>query len=156
MKMMQVVPNPYRMLDAAGNPIAVYPCHMKHAPGEYVGASKTLNVLQPARFVDLKTRAGVRREVAEFDRSRAVFTFTTDPVDVPADGVVGAYYRKGVAAGALLPANAETARLCGKGFVPVADALSAARRHAAAEFKREHGDLPAWAQPTKGAAPSAP
>lgn len=156
MKLLQVVPNPYRMLDADGKPIAVFPCHYKHAPGQYVGAKMTLNVIRPAAFVTVKGRSGVRKEVAQFDRSRAVFTFTFDSVGVPADGEVGAYYRKGVKTGALLPADRATAIQCGVDYVPVADALRAERDAAAKEHKRQTGELPAWTSETKPAPVAAP
>lgn len=157
--MMQVVPNPYKTLDADGKPIAVFPCHYKHAPGRYVGASMKLDVTQEATFVQIKTKRGVRREVAQFDRSRAVFTFAFEPVQVPADGERGAYYRKGVQKGVLLPADRATATWAGVEFVPVEQALQAQRDAAAKEFKRQTGELPAWAatetqQPAPSAAPN--
>lgn len=151
------------MLDAEGEPIAVFPCHLKHAPGEYVGATKSLNVLTPATFSNItgkrKDASGkpmVRREVGSFDRSKAVFTFTTEPVEVPAGGEIGAYYRKGVKTGALLPADTATAEACGMTFVPVVVALEAQRQAAAKEFKRQFGELPAWASETKQAPVVAP
>jgi hypothetical protein len=140
------------MLDAEGEPIAVFPCHLKHAPGEYVGATKSLNVLTPATFVNVtgkrKDASGkpmVRREVGSFDRSKAVFAFTTEPVEVPGEGEIGAYYRKGITTGALLPADKATAEACGIKFVPAAEALEAQRQAAAKEFKRQFGEVPAWA-----------
>lgn len=155
MRMLQVVPNPYRTLDAEGKPIGVFPCHMKHAPGEYVGATKSLDVIEEAKFVDLKSKSGVRREVAQFDRSKAVFTFSFEPVELPAAGEVGAYYRKGVRQGALLPADKATAQACGVEFESLAKVLEQEREKAALEFMRQFGTLPEWATDTKPAPQSA-
>ena len=55
-------------------------------PGEFVGATKTLDVTKKAKFVDIKGKRGVRTEVAHLDRSKAVFAFSLSLVDVPADG----------------------------------------------------------------------
>lgn len=159
MKMFQVVPNPYRTLDADGKPTGVFPCHHKHAPGEYVGATKTLTVTEKATFVTVKGRRGVRQEIASYDRSKAVFTFAFDPVQVPGDGEVGHYYRRGVQSGALLPADKATADACCVKFVPVKEALDVERQRAAKEFQRQSGSLPAWAsesqsQPAPIAAPN--
>lgn len=156
MKLMQVVPNPYRTLDADGNPIAVFPCHMQHAPGEFVGATKSLNVLTPATFVQIKGRSGVRTEVAQYDRSKAVFTFSEEPFDVPADGAVGAYYKKGVKQGALIPANKATAIACNVPFVDPKEALEKEKQNAAREHERQCGELPAWASEKTTAPVAAP
>ena len=145
MKLLQVIPNPYKMLDGNGKPTAIYPCHYKHAPGEFVGATKTLDVTQKAKFVDIKSKRGVRTEVAQFDRSKAVFSFSCEPVDVPADGEIGAYYKRGIKTGAIIPANKETALACGIPFVPVKEALAKHRETAAQEFQRQFGEMPSWA-----------
>ncbi len=145
MKLLQVIPNPYKMLDGNGKPTAVFPCHTRHAPGEFVGATKTLDVTAPAKFVDIKSKRGVRREVAQYDRSKAVFAFSFEPVDVPADGEIGAYYKRGVRSGAITPANKETAVACGVPFVPAKEALAKHRETAAQEFQRQFGEMPSWA-----------
>lgn len=145
MKLLQVIPNPYKMLDGNGKPTAIYPCHYKHAPGQFVGATKTLDVIEKAKFVEIKGKRGIRREVAQFDRSKAVFAFSFEPVDVPADGEIGAYYKRGIKTGAIIPANKETALACGIPFVPVKEALAKHRETAAQEFQRQFGEMPSWA-----------
>ena len=145
MKLLQVIPNPYKMLDGNGKPTAIYPCHYKHAPGQFVGATKTLDVIEKAKFVEIKGKRGIRREVAQFDRSKAVFAFSFEPVDVPADGEIGAYYKRGIKSGAIIPANKETALACGIPFVPVKEALAKHRETAAQEFQRQFGEMPSWA-----------
>ena len=138
------------MLDAEGKPIAVYPCHAKHAPGQYVGAQAIVEVVSPAETIQVKRKdrrgqTSVETVQSKAERSRVTFAFESEPVDVPADGAVGAYYRAGVRAGALIAADAATARACGVQFVPVADALTIARERAASEFARESGEAPPWA-----------
>lgn len=147
---LQVIPNPYKLLDADGNPIAVYPCHGKHAPGQYVGAVLTLDVQAPAETVqvprkDKRGQKTVETIVARLDRSKARFAFTTSPVELPAGGAVGAYYRAGIASGVLLPADAATARACGLRFEPVETVLARERKEAAKTFEREFGVAPVWA-----------
>lgn len=152
MKLMQVIPNPYRSLDAHGKPTQVFPCHSKHAPGKFVGATKTLDVLEKAKFVNVKSKSGaVRSEVAQFDRSKAVFTFAFEPVDVPADGEVGSYYRRGVKSGDLIAANKTTAMLCGVEFVPPEEVLAKENAKAAKEFEAQFGEKPEWATSKKPA-----
>lgn len=160
MKLLQVVANPYRTLDADGNPIAIYPCHAKHAPGEYVAAKLQLEVIEPAETISIKRkdrRGGFRMETIQVkpDRSRAIFTFGTEPVGVPADGAIGAYYRVGVRRGALIPADQRTAFLCGVQFVPADQVLAKERERAAKEYHSQWGELPAWAQQENQPAPIA-
>lgn len=147
---LQVIPNPYKTLDADGNPTAVYPCHRKHAPGEFVGAKLTIEVLEPAESINVKRkdrsgRASMQSVQMKTERSKGRFEFTTEPVEVPARGEVGAYYRAGVASGALLPADAATARACGIAFEPAAAVLERERAQAAQNYKNEFGALPSWA-----------
>lgn len=155
MRMFQVLPNPYRVLDADGKPTAVVPCHPRHAPGEFVGATREQVVLKPAEFVDLKQKVrgkeSVNRVLSKYDRSYASFTFSFDPVQVPAEGSVGAYYRDRVREGALIAADERTSRACGLAFEASDQAL--AREHAAAmkEFERQFGSLPEWANDIKPA-----
>lgn len=149
---LQVIPNPYKMLDADGNPIAVFPCHPRHAPREFVGAKMTIVVEMPAEMINIKRkdrRGTEHMETVEArtERSRARFEFTTQPVDLPASGAMGAYYRAGIRDGVLLPANEATARACNMPFVPVAEALRKESEQAANTYQREHGVLPVWAQP---------
>lgn len=156
MKMFQVIPNPYRTLDGNGKPTQVFPCHQKHAPGKFVGATKTLDVREKATFVNVKSKSGaVRSEVASFDQSKAVFSFSFDPVDVPAEGDVGAYYRRGVKTGDLIPANKKTADACGVAFVDPAEVLAAEKNKAAKEFSLQFGEMPEWATSEKPASASA-
>lgn len=157
---LQVIPNPYKMLDADGTPTAIYPCHRKHAPGEFVGAKLTITVLEPAETVQVK-RKDRRGQVStqtlqsKTERSKGRFEFTTEPVGVPARGDVGAYYRAGVADGVLIAADQRTARACGVPFEPVDVVLERERRAAADAYKREFGALPPWAAstPTTASAP---
>lgn len=158
---LRVVPNPYQTLDADGNPTAIYPCHRRHAPGEFVGAKLTIDVLEKAETIDIKRkdrRGQVSKQTvqAKAERSRGRFDFTTEPVDVPARSDVGAYYRAGVASGALIPGDAATARACGVPFEPVTVVLERERGHAAEAHRREFGRLPPWANaPTNNPAPMA-
>jgi hypothetical protein len=157
---LRVVPNPYKMLDADGNPTAVYPCHRKHAPGEFVGASVAIQVLEPAESIPVKRkdkqgRVSVQTVQAKTERSKGRFSFTTEAIEVPARGELGAYYRAGVTSGALIAADAATARACGAPFEPVEVVLERERRQAAETFKRESGALPSWATTTNNPA-SAP
>ena len=91
--------------DGNGKPTAIYPCHHKHAQANFVGAAKTLDVTQKAKFVDIKASAACVPKLRQFDRSKAVFSFSFEPVDVPADGEIGAYYKRGIKTGAIIPAN---------------------------------------------------
>lgn len=156
---LQVVPNPYKTLDADGNPTAVYPCHRKHAPGEFVGAKLTIEVLEKAESVTVK-RKDRRGQVStqtlqsKAERSKGRFEFTAAPVGVPSRGEVGAYYRAGVASGVLIPADQHTARVCGVAFEPVETVLEREREHAAEVYNREFGTPPPWATTTTNPAPS--
>ncbi len=151
MKMLQVIPNPYGVLDADGKPTAVVPCHSRHAPGEFVGATKTMIESEPAQYVDVKKvvngKKVIEQKLAQYDRSKASFTFSTEPVDVPADGTVGAYYRDRVREGALVATDKFTAQKCGVQFEQPEKVLALARDKAAKEFERQFGELPEWAQP---------
>jgi hypothetical protein len=107
-------------------------------------------VLEPAETVPVK-RKDRRGQIstqtlqAKAERSKARFEFTREPVEVPARGDVGAYYRAGVTSGALIAADAATARACSVPFEPAAQA-----------YKREFGAVPAWASaPTNNPAPTA-
>ncbi len=160
MKMLQVIPNPYRVLDADGKPTAIVPCHSRHAPGEFVGATKTLIEIEPADFVDVKKVVGgkpvIDRKLAKFDRSKASFTFTMVPVQVPAEGVIGVYYRDRVRDGSLIAADQFTAQKCGMSF-EAADKVLAKERDAAAKiFERQFGALPEWASNSQPAPTVAP
>lgn len=158
MKTFQVVPNPYRTLDAEGTPIAIYPCHAKHAPGEYVGAKLKLNVLAPAETMEVKRKDRKGKESVQTlqtkaERAKASFDFTTIPVHVPAHGVVWSYYRAGIRDGVLIAADAATAQAAGVEFVPVAEVLKREAEKAAAEFAKEKGFSPEWAKAAKQPAP---
>lgn len=150
MKMMQVLPNPYRSLDADGKPTAIVPCHSRHAPGEFVGATKTLNVLQKATTIDIKRvvngRTVIEPMIEQFDRSKASFTFSLEPVQVPAEGAVGAYYRDRVREGSLVAADEATARKCGVAFEPSDQVLARECDVAAKAFKSQFGTSPEWAK----------
>jgi hypothetical protein len=161
--MLQVLPNPYRVLDANGKPTAVVPCHPRHAPGEFVGATKSLIVASKedeAKFIDIKRMVGgrqvIEKTLAQFDRSKASFEFSTEPVQVPAEGPVGAYYRDRVREGSLLPADRATAQKCGVPFESAEKAVAKERNAAADEFKRQFAALPEWANDTKPAPAVAP
>jgi hypothetical protein len=160
MRMMQVLPNPYRVLDADGNPTAVVPCHPRHAPGEFVGATKKLNVLEPAQFVDIKRTVGgkqvVEQKLAQYDRSKATFTFSSEPTTVPAEGAVGVYYRDRVREGSLVAADRSTAQKCGVVFEDPAVVIAKERDQAAREYERQFKELPPWANNTNPAPISAP
>jgi len=158
--MLQVIPNPYRVLDADGKPTAIVPCHSKHAPGEFVGATKTLVVESPAEFVDVTRKVNGRdikeQKLAAYDRSKASFTFSFEPVSVPAEGAAGSYYLKRVREGSLIAADQATARTCGVPFVQPRDVLAKERAAAAKEFERQFGAVPDWANDTKPASETAP
>ena len=146
------------MLDADGNPIAVYPCHMKHAPGEFVGATRTIEVLSPSETMQVTRKDRKGKETSQTleikaERAKASFQFTTQPVQVPAVGGIGSYYRAGIRDGALLPADAATAQAAGVEFVPVADALKRAANKAAVAFIAEKGLAPSWANVSEQPAP---
>jgi hypothetical protein len=153
MKMLQVIPNPYGVLDADGKPTAVVPCHSRHAPGEFVGAMRTMIESEPAQYVDVTRVVGgkkvVEQKLAQYDRSKASFTFSVEPVGVPADGTVGSYYRDRVREGALIAADPFTAQKCGVQFEQPEKILARERDKAAKEFERQFGELPAWAQPNQ-------
>jgi hypothetical protein len=156
MKMFQVIPNPFQLLDAEGTPISVFPCHAKHSPGQFVGATKKLVVSKEAKFVNVKGKSGIRREVAQLDRSKAAFTIELNPVGVPADGEVGSYYRRGIRAGSLIPADKATADACGLPFIEPKEAIESARKAAAKEFELQFGKMPEWATSEKPAPQPAP
>jgi len=153
--MLQVIPNPYGVLDADGKPTAIVPCHSRHAPGEFVGATRTMIESEPAQYVDVSRVVGgkkvVEQKLAQYDRSKASFTFSTEPVGVPADGTVGVYYRDRVREGALIAADKFTAQKCGVQFEQPEKVLARERDKAAKEFARQFGELPEWAQPTNQA-----
>lgn len=160
MKMLQVLPNPYRSLDANGKPTAVVPCHMRHAPGEFVGATKTMVELDPAQYIDVKRvvngKQVVEPKLAAHDRSKASFTFLTEPVALPADGMVGAYYRDRVREGALVAADPFTAQKCGVVFELPAKVLARERDAAAKQFQSLFGEMPDWANENNQAPVAAP
>jgi hypothetical protein len=160
MKVLQVLPNPYGVLDADGKPTAVVPCHSRHAPGEYVGAIRTMIETEPAQYADVKKvvngKTVVEQKLAQLDRSKASFTFSTEPVQVPADGIVGVYYRDRVREGTLIAADVLTAQKCGVQFEAPEKAIARERDKAAKEFQRQFGDKPEWAQPTNQAPSAAP
>lgn len=158
-KYLRVIPNPYRALDADGNPTSVYPCHRRHAPGEYVGATLAINVLVPAIVDTVKrTRRGQTKAQAvqtRGERSKARFVFSTEPVDLPAEGEVGGYYRAGIRDGVLIPADAATARACNMAFEPPDIVLARERERAATAIEKEFGEAPEWAIATTTQAPTA-
>ncbi len=160
MKMLQVIPNPYGVLDADGKPTAIVPCHSRHAPNEYVGAMRTMIEIEPAQYVDVKKVVGgqkvIEQKLAQYDRSKASFTFSTEPVALPADGTAGAYYRDRVREGSLVAADPFTAQKCGVAFELPEKVLARERDNAAKEFMRQFGELPQWAQPTNQAPVAAP
>jgi hypothetical protein len=160
MRMMQVLPNPYRVLDAESRPTAVVPCHPRHAPGEFVGATRSLVVLEKAEFIDIKrTVAGqkvVDRQLTKYDRSKATFVFSTEPVQVPGEGAVGAYYRDRVREGSLIAADQVTARACGVAFNAPDQALAQERDAAVKEYERQFKVQPEWASDSKPAPVAAP
>jgi len=160
MKMLQVIPNPYGVLDADGKPTAVVPCHSRHAPGEFVGATRTMIESEPAQYVDVSRVVGgkkvVEQKLAQLDRSKASFAFSTEPVQVPADGNVGVYYRDRVREGALIAADKFTAQKCGVQFELPEKILARERDKAAKKFERQFGEMPEWAQPTNQAPIAAP
>lgn len=151
-KFLQVIPNPYRAFDVDGNPTSVYPCHRRHAPGEYVGATLAIDVLVPAIVDTVKrTRRGQTKAQTvqtRGERSKGRFVFSVEPVDLPADGDVGAYYRAGIREGVLIPANAATARACNMAFEPPDAVLARERAKAATTFENEFGEAPEWATAT--------
>jgi hypothetical protein len=145
MRFLQVLPNPYRTLDADGNPTHAFPCSIKHAGNMpmYVGAKyklvpsgdpSTLGV--NAGKVAFAINTGRPKE-----RVRAAYEFSFEPVDVPDEE----HYRRGIRSGDIIAANEATARRSGVPFRNHAEVLAGERKAAADQFKRERGALPAWA-----------
>lgn len=106
-QMLKVLPNPERELDAKGRPCCAVPWDPIHhsALRRWVGAEPTITVIEKEITVTVAGKKG-RIKPAKTD---VTWKFSSVPVEVPNSG----YYRDHVRKGALLAADAETARLCG-------------------------------------------
>lgn len=162
MKFLQVLPNPYRTLDADGNPIHAFPCSVKHVGNQpaYVGAKHKLVPaagMASITGVDAKGTPGSQNTVVAFrintgpkERVKVTYEFSFEPVDVPHEE----HYRRGLRSGDILPANARTAAAAGMAFKDPKEILAASKEAAAKQFKREFGITPTWANNEPAKAPN--
>ena len=148
-KPLLVLPNPFLSLDGDGNPAHACPCAAKHVAGsaQYVGATRTINVQVASEKVTLQSpgRPGQKPRTATAitpERSKAVYTFTEKPVEIPDLP----QYRKAIQNGDILAADAYTAQRAGIAFVEPREILARSRDVAAKQWAANHdGELPSWA-----------
>lgn len=132
-----VVANPWLTLDHEGRPSA----HIT-----YLGTDRLVGG-------ELDAEASRKEE----DGRKPIYKFHEEPValKVSRPSEVALYVRA-IQSGALLAADAETARLAGVDFVPTADALRRAKEAAAATWEAETGRRPGWASAAAPKPPAAP
>jgi hypothetical protein len=152
-KPLLVLPNPFLSLDGDGNFAHACPCASKHVAGsaQYVGATRTINVQVASEKVTWQSaaRPGQKPRMATAitpERSKAVYTFTTEPVELPDLP----QYRKAIQSGDILAADVYTAQRAGIAFVEPREILARSRDIAAKQWAAEHGgEVPSWALNTK-------
>jgi len=138
-KTLSVVPNPWTFIDHKGLPAGV--CLVEQPGGgsflrEWVGArvAKSLELSPEKRVV-----VGGRTHVAKYAVHHNMWEHDTEPVTVQNT----AYYRKKVARGELLAADAVSAAECGiskKDFVDPKELLAQLREAAIKRFDLENGE----------------
>jgi hypothetical protein len=124
----RVLPNPYASLDADGNPNGAF--QHEGVPGAFIGARLVKadpNHREPNVGAMIAGLAKAPLWRFEFD--------DVDPVELDASP----HLLYAIRHGELLPADEATARECGLKFVPVGDALAAAKDKACKAFKAETG-----------------
>jgi len=127
---LRVVPNPYASLDDDGDPVGyVLRVDLRHLSGrpQMIGARRVMVAGKPK----------IAHEPDEVELP-----------DLPA-------YRQHLRGAALLPADEATARRAGLPWVPVADALAAAKDAAAAKYLATFGVSPSWVAPAADPTPAA-
>lgn len=131
---LRVVPNPYAHLDHNGWPAAAFPYDVDYSAKRrlYVGAE----IDRSAHVLTEKRGDGDPRSPT---REQNRFRFVLEDVEVEDT----AHHRMGIRDGSLLPADERTHRSAmgaSVKYVPWKDALRAARRQAAEQWKRETGE----------------
>lgn len=136
--MIKVYPNPWKALDADGDPCAVVPRDPigdGGGPGSFVGAridaARTKMGPELRKGDDLRSRRQTTKftflGIASNDPDLSSLLAAAEPVEVPATR----YYRDRLLDGSLLPADAETASAVKmRAFTPPAQALAGAKSHA--------------------------
>lgn len=152
-KSLLVLPNPFLSLDGDGNPAHACPCDVKHvgSSAQYVGATRAIIVQVPSEPITVTSpgRPGQKPRTAKTEtpeRSKAVYTFSETPVEIPDLP----QYRKAIQSGDIIAADAFTAQRAGVAFVDPREVLARSRDLAAKQWAADHGgELPAWALNTK-------
>ena len=104
MKLLQVIPNPYKMLDGNGKPTAITPA-ITNMPQANSSArpKRSTSRKKPSSSTSKASAACVPKLPNSTDPRRC--SLFVRAVDVPADGEIGAYYKRGIKTGAIIPAN---------------------------------------------------
>ena len=144
---LMVVPNPFASpLDAKGNPVAFVAFDPEHLPRgtiRYIGSTLDRDVKKP-RNIEALRDSGNQRQY-----SRVETTIRHDLTPTPI--VHSDYHQRLVKQGALVAADAATARLCGVKFVPPNEVLEASITARIAEWCSDHPgetiDPSSWTTP---------
>ena len=110
-------------------------------PSRYVGA--TLDA--EATTITKRAAAQGRGLSGQADLQDTVWAFSSEPQTVP----LTSYYLARIRDGELIPADAQSAAVAGRPFVPYETAIQSARTHALGLWfrARPHHDVPDWATP---------
>lgn len=141
-KLLRVLANPWLHIhiyaDGIARPVCAVPVDMvEHVPGptnRCVGA-RIESVVETQKRETM--RVGTKLVQRKPKREEIYWTFATEPESIPCTG----YYRDRIREGALIPADAESAKLAGVPFIEPAQALALARETAIAAFNAANGPL---------------
>lgn len=141
-KLLRVLANPWLHIhiyaDGVPRPACAVPVDLaEHVPGptnRCVGA-RIESVVETQKRLTM--RVGTKSVQRRPKREEIYWAFASDPETIPNTG----YYRDRIQEGALIPADAETAKLAGVPFVEPAQALALARETAIAAFNAANGPL---------------
>ena len=145
-KTLSVYPNPFHSLDHEGHPCGTMPLDPDHAPGarRWVGATicteRTRILKEPWNQRTSVSLAGRTQQVnvGSAPSQRTYFAFELEPQVV----LDSAYYRRAVADGSLLAADAAAAARCGVAFVAPMAALRSAATAAVSRWADDYGAPP--------------
>ena len=142
MKLLQVIPNPLGRCSTATGTTAIYPATTNTLPGNLSARPKrSTSRKKPSSSTSKQARRAYRSCPIRPIQGGILFSF--EPVDVPADGEIGAYYKRGIRP-ARSSRRIRKQLSCGIPFVPV-KALAKHRGMAAQEYQRQFGEMPSWA-----------
>ena len=128
-KTARVIANPFHVLDHKGRPC----CAVPKEPGKvgehagYIGAKLDRDLTKITREEERGEIRGTRQET--------VFSFSSDPVEVP----TSLYYRDALRSGSLIAADKATAQWAGVDYVEPEKALADAEKDAEAAFDQNYG-----------------